>query len=183
VRGPSVLGATMPMATAYSVPPRKKEKGGVEEWFTEKLGALAWLMSTPSEYSGHLRWLMTMAVAMSSVFALNSLVVPTTSSKWLWMLQAFTPFVTFSVLGQLDAGIRPSSGNNIGVMTILGSVVSVPVLLILYGILIALGALAGVFYIALFAKVVLWLVGHNCVLHAQLEMRCRRHQGQELWRD
>ena len=54
---------------------------------------------------------MTMALAMGSVFALNAL-----HAKWLWMLQAATPFLTFGMLGSLDITVRPSSGDNLIVM-------------------------------------------------------------------
>lgn len=114
-----------------------------------------------------------MAMAVGSVFALNDF-IRSNGWKWLWMLQALTPFVTFNVLGSIDATVRPSSGENITVMTILSSVVSVPALALLYAIMISLGVQRFVFYVALITKVLLWLLGHNLILKAQLDMRSKR---------
>eukprot|EP00931_Biecheleriopsis_adriatica_P052815 TRINITY_DN30795_c0_g1_i1.p1 TRINITY_DN30795_c0_g1~~TRINITY_DN30795_c0_g1_i1.p1 ORF type:complete len:138 (+),score=15.01 TRINITY_DN30795_c0_g1_i1:189-602(+) len=129
------------------------------------------------EFSAHVRWLVTMATVAGSVFALNVLIDPNSGYKWLWMLQALTPFMTFSMLGYLDSEVRPSSGESISVMTLLGSLVSVPVLAVLYAILVALNSPGSVFYVALIAKLLLWLQGHKCILKAQQDVRSRRgHQ-------
>jgi hypothetical protein len=129
----------------------------------------------PGFRGAHLTWLGAMSLAMASVFALNALIDPTTSSKWLWMLQAATPFATINIMGQLDAHVRPSSGQNIGVMTMIGSVLSVPTLALIYGILIACNALGAVFYVAILGKFGLWCLGHKCVLDAQLDVRPKKN--------
>ena len=117
-----------------------------------------------------------MGCAMGSVFGLNSLIIPSSGWKWLWLLQALTPFATFNMLGGIDATVRPSSGESISVMTMLSSVVSVPALALVYATLIALGAPGAVFYAALVAKLFLWALGHYLILKAQLDVKSRgRH--------
>ena len=117
-----------------------------------------------------------MAIAVGSVFTLNALIprIPSSGWKWLWMLQALTPLVTFNMLGSIEINVRPSSEDNIIVMSVLCSMVSVPALALVYVILIALEATECVFYVALVAKVLLWLLGHNLILKAQLDMRSKR---------
>ena len=126
----------------------------------------------PRELGHHACWLATIAAAVGSVFALNAF-----EAKWLWMLQAATPFVTFGMLGFLDVTVRPSSGENLIVASVCYSVVSVPVLAVFYAILIGLGWTSGVFCVALGAKLLLWVVGHNLIWKAQLDVRSKSSAG------
>jgi hypothetical protein len=83
-----------------------------------------------SEYSAQACWFLMMAIAVGSVFTLNALIprIPSSGWKWLWMLQALTPLVTFNMLGSIEINVRPSSEDNIIVMSVLCSMVSVPAL-------------------------------------------------------
>jgi hypothetical protein len=116
----------------------------------------------------------TIALAVGSVFALKAL-----NARWLWMLQAATPFVTLGMLGCLDITVRPSSGDNLIVLSVCYTVISVPVLALLYAILIALNWTAGVFYVALLARMLMWFVGHQRILKAQVDMRSRVDRSQD----
>lgn len=134
-------------------------------------------MLRSGEYSAHVRWSVTVAIALGSVGALNALIVPSTDWTWLWMLQAITPSVTFNVLGSLVTNVRQSQsyGERTSVVTALSSVVSVSVFTLLYVTLIALDAPGGVFYVALVTKLLLWPLGHRIILQAQLYMRVNKN--------
>jgi hypothetical protein len=131
-------------------------------------------MLRSGDFPAHVCWLLTIVLAVGSVFALKAL-----NAKWLWMLQAATPFITFGMLGCLDIKVRPSSGENLIVTSVCYTVVSVPVLALLYAILITLDWTVGVFYVALLAKVLLWIVGHQFILKAQVATRSRFDRSQD----
>jgi hypothetical protein len=92
-------------------------------------------------------------MSIASVFMVNALAEAT--SKWIWIVQAFTPFVTINGLGNVVPAIH--AGEGLTVVAACSSVLMVPVLLLLYTLLLLLGSPASVFWIALLAK--LWHCG------------------------
>ena len=125
-------------------------------------------MPSISELTAHLCWLVAMTVAAGSVFALNAM-----RAKWLYMIQAVTPFVTFSSLTYLhDKSFdRGPGGESLVVCSVCSSVLSVPGLILLYATMIGLGWTDAVFYFALLAKAGLWVVGHTLIFQAQEKNR------------
>lgn len=122
-----------------------------------------------SELPAHLCWLVTMTVAVGSVFALDAM-----QARWLFMIQVITPVLTFGSLCYLhDMSVYQGNpdGETLVVCTGCASVLSVPVLALLYATMIGFGWMVRVFYFTLFAKVGLWVVGHNAIFRAQHSKR------------
>ena len=120
----------------------------------------------------HLIWLAVAGCAIASVFMANTLAEAT--SKWIWIVQAFTPFVTINGLGNVVPAIH--AGEGLTVVAACSSVLTVPVLLLLYTLLLLLGSPASVFWIALLAKLALWMVGHGMIWNGQAKVREKSRQ-------
>jgi hypothetical protein len=120
----------------------------------------------------HLIWLAVAGCAVASVFMVNALAEAT--SKWIWIVQAFTPFCTLNGLGNLVPAIH--AGEGLTVIAACSSVLTVPVLLLLYTLLLLLGSPASVFWIALLAKLALWMVGHGMIWNGQAKVREKSRQ-------
>ena len=120
----------------------------------------------------HLIWLAVAGCAVASVFMVNALAEAT--SKWIWIVQAFTPFFTINGLGNVVPAIH--AGEGLTVVAACSSVLTVPVLLLLYTLLLLLGSPASVFWIALLAKLALWMVGHGMIWNGQAKVREKSRQ-------
>jgi hypothetical protein len=120
----------------------------------------------------HLIWLAVAGCAVASVFMVNALAEAT--SKWIWIVQAFTPFCTLNGLGNLVPAIH--AGEGLTVVAACSSVLTVPVLLLLYTLLLLLGSPTSVFWIALLAKLALWMVGHGMIWNGQAKVREKSRQ-------
>ena len=119
----------------------------------------------------HLIWLAVAGCAVASVFMANALAKAT--SKWIWIVQAFTPFCTLNGLGNLVPAIH--AGEGLTVVAACSSMLVVPVLLLLYTLLLSCSP-ASVFWIALLAKLALWVVGHGMVWNGQANVREKARQ-------
>ena len=128
--------------------------------------------SLVSGFSLHLYWLVTAACAVASVFMVNSIVSdPDSSRRWVWLFQSITPIVTVNMLGNIVPVIH--AGESLTVVAACSSILSVPILFILYGLLLFMGKTVGVFWIALLAKISLWVLGHYLIWKGQKDVAAK----------
>ena len=65
------------------------------------------------------------------------------------------------------------AGESLTVVAACSSILSVPILFILYGLLLFMGKTVGVFWIALLAKISLWVLGHYLIWKGQKDVAAK----------